>query len=245
VISSFASGSQFKLVIPPDDQRVIENMARGSLDADVQRMLVAVLDRIGVYAVNEAKSILGIGTGLAATHSISREVRKNPARRDVNSPLYDTGAMSRGIRRHLDRAAMTVTVGVRGERAFVAALHETGYSFRITDRMAHVFANRADAEAAERGGDWRRTAGAQGWADMAKWAAANVGETVAVAARPFLGPAMDRAVDRLVSEMPAVFDGILRTWLHGRAGAGNIRFAPDAPVADEPEAEWNDAWGER
>lgn len=256
MLGTSLSGWRARVDVPADTQRAVDAMTRGSLDAEMRKFQGQLLDRVGAYAVHFAKSAVGtMGTDIAATHAISREVRENVARRDVDAPLYDTGAMRRGITRDVDRAAMTMTLYVKGRRvkasgdavdlAYVAMLQETGYTFKITEKMAHAFGQRAAKEHGERGGDWRRTAGETGWADLARSASANVGREVYVQPRPFLGPALERAVERLSSEMPAALQEIVGIWLGGRARSAVFAGPMEAPARQESEAAWGEGWVER
>ena len=214
---SGVGGYRVQLVVPPDTQRAVDNMRRGTLDADVRRYMRAVLDRIGSSAVIKAGSILNLGVraGLAEITEFTAAIRgmgqgDPPSRFQgrVDRPLVDTGKMRDGIRGVVDPAALTVTLGVVGERADVARMHEYGYKFRITPDTANHFT-------------WFGPIRAMVWADK------NIGEVVSVPARPFIRPALEKAREEVLSNKDPRFDmarDFFRLWVGGQPASVPTRF---------------------
>jgi hypothetical protein len=161
-------------------------MTRTSLPQDVRRYIAVVLDRIGRAALQDARGRLGvIGRGPAITTS-SALLRENPARQRLSfAPLYDEGGMRASLRAQVDPSNLSVSLGATGPSAFKAYLHERGYSFEITSRMANYFLGRAGRERGKVKNAYRF---------LGLYFKANVGGRVSVQPRPFMAPALKRAV---------------------------------------------------
>ncbi len=189
-IKDGSTGGRLKLVVPAETKDAILQMTRASLSDDVRKYIIAVLDRVGRVALTEARGRLGVfGVGPRVT-VLSAAIRENQSRRSrsfTQAPLRDEGGLASSLRATVDRGNLTVSLGAVGRHAYKAALHERGYTFGITERMANYFFHRANQERLGRG---RR---AMHLRVLAAFFRENVGETVRVRARPFLQPSLERA----------------------------------------------------
>ena len=231
VYVSGTGGYRVQLVVPKDTQQAVDNMRRGTLDADTRKYMTAVLDRIGSSAVIKARSILNLGTagGLEEVTELTAAIRGMgandrpslfPNRKD--RPLVDTGQMRDGIRGIVDKTALTVTLGVVGDRAEVARMHENGYSFKVTTATANHFTYFGPTRA------------------MA-WAMKNAGQIISVPARPFIAPALEAARSEVLSNKDPRFNlarDVFQIWIGGQYGpvTASSRFgvAPGYSATMEP-----------
>lgn len=196
------SSVRVSLVVPRDEAMAIEELRRGTLSAEVERYAHVLAQRIGGRAADFARSPLGQEPIL----KLSGDLRENAARRGlVSHPLHDTGAMLRGVRAEVKGSIAQLVV--RGPHAHLAAIHEFGATFRITKATAGHF----------RFGGFPQ--------ESVAWATKNLGRTVDIPARPFLGPALQRAIDAEMRLNPAshLADGLFRLWTVGRHATGSTR----------------------
>lgn len=231
VYVSGTGGYRVQLVVPRDTQQAVDNMRRGTLDADTRKYMTAVLDRIGSSAVIKARGILNLGTagGLEEVTELTAAIRGKgandrpslfPNRKD--RPLVDTGKMRDGIRGIVDKAALTVTLGVVGDRAEVARMHENGYYFKVTTATVNHFTYFGPTRA------------------MA-WAMKNAGQIISVPARPFIAPALEDARSDIMLNKDPRFNlarDIFQIWIGGQYGpvSASSRFgsAPGYSAHMEP-----------
>lgn len=237
VYVSGTGGYRVQLVVPKDTQQVVDNMRRGTLDADTRKYMTAVLDRIGSSAVIKARSILNLGTagGLEEVTEFTAAIRGMgandrpslfPNRKD--RPLVDTGKMRDGIRGIVDKAALTVTLGVVGDRAEVARMHENGYSFKVSPQ---------DKSGKSTVGHFTYFGPTRAMA----WAMKNAGQVISVPARPFIAPALEDArSDVLLNKDPRfnLARDLFQIWIGGQYGpvSASSRFgaAPGYSATMEP-----------
>lgn len=188
---------RLKLVVPAETKDAILQMTRASLSDDVRKYIVAVLDRVGRVALNEARGRLGVfGTGHRVT-VLSAAIRENQSRRSrafTQAPLRDKGDLAASLRATVDKGGLTVSLGATGRHAYKAALHERGYTFTISKKMANYFFHRANQEPGGRG---RR---AMHLRVLAAYFRKNVGDTVVVRRRPFLAPALEHAYESVLTQ---------------------------------------------
>lgn len=217
VYVSGTGGYRVRLVVPKDTQQAVDNMRRGTLDADTRKYMIAVLDRIGSSAVIKAGGILNLGTaaGLKELTEFTAAIRGKGANDKPSRfhgrqdrPLVDTGKMRDSIRAAVDKTALTVTLGVVGDRAEVARMHENGYSFRVTTATANHFTYFGPTRA------------------MA-WAMKNVGQIISVPARPFIAPALEYARSNVLLNKDPRFNlarDIFQIWVGGSPAAAATRY---------------------
>lgn len=188
---------RLKLEVPRETQEAILQMTRSTLSNDVRKYITVVLDRIGRDALIEARGRLGVlGTGQRVS-VLSAAIRENQGRRSktfTSAPLRDEGNLAKSLRATVDRTNLTVSLGATGPHAFKAALHELGYTFTISKKMANYFFHMANQEP---GGKGRR---AMHLRVLAAYFRKNVGDTVTVRRRPFLAPALEHAYESVLAQ---------------------------------------------